>query len=299
MGRVATAVIGEPDVTVDEVREDLVAPRFDMSTDTAIVIDAAGQVRAYAQAYDEHDERGYVDVYVDPQLDDQPFAEMAGHATAAALDRLREALRQRNASQTDAAAGLYRGESRMLQAYIDAGFRQDRVYWRMKAGVEAMTDAHVQLPPGVTVRQVDPDDDFVVATALGLRNESMRHHHGNVEKEFDAFAENWRSGMKYDRDAWWFAELDGEPVGLLLGNNSKVDEDAGYVQTLGVLERARGRGIARALLLTSFGHYRRRGRTGVLLGVDSSNDTGATRLYESVGMKTVLAIDALVCPLYV
>ncbi|MEO8330435.1 MAG: GNAT family N-acetyltransferase, partial [Candidatus Nanopelagicales bacterium] len=52
-------------------------------------------------------------------------------------------------------------------------------------------------------------------------------------------------------------------------------------------------GIARALLFTAFAEYRSRGRTSVELGVDSSNETGATRLYESVGMTTKLAIDSM------
>ena len=41
---------------------------------------------------------------------------------------------------------------------------------------------------------------------------------------------------------------------------------------------------ARALLLHSFREFRRRGQPQVTLGVDAANPTGATRLYESVGM---------------
>ena len=47
----------------------------------------------------------------------------------------------------------------------------------------------------------------------------------------------------------------------------------------------RGRGIGRALLLHAFGEFHRRGDVHVGLGVDAENPTGATRLYESVGMR--------------
>ena len=46
----------------------------------------------------------------------------------------------------------------------------------------------------------------------------------------------------------------------------------------------RQRGIARALLLHTFGELWRRDRRWAALGVDAESLTGATRLYESVGM---------------
>jgi ribosomal protein S18 acetylase RimI-like enzyme len=46
----------------------------------------------------------------------------------------------------------------------------------------------------------------------------------------------------------------------------------------------RGRGLGRALLLHTFAEFQRRGMNRISLGVDAENPTGATRLYESVGM---------------
>jgi len=46
----------------------------------------------------------------------------------------------------------------------------------------------------------------------------------------------------------------------------------------------RGRGLAKALLLHSFREFHQRGKRRVGLGVDSQNATGATRLYEGIGM---------------
>ena len=42
--------------------------------------------------------------------------------------------------------------------------------------------------------------------------------------------------------------------------------------------------MGQALLQQAFGEFYRRGRPWVGLGVDASNPTGATRLYERAGM---------------
>ena len=49
----------------------------------------------------------------------------------------------------------------------------------------------------------------------------------------------------------------------------------------------RKRGVGRALLLHAFERLRERGCTRVGLGVDAHSLTGATRLYEGVGMRAV------------
>ena len=63
--------------------------------------------------------------------------------------------------------------------------------------------------------------------------------------------------------------VDGQVVGQLLADESRAESGCGYVRSLGVLKEERGRGIARALLLTSFEYYRQLGRQTVQLGVDS------------------------------
>jgi ribosomal protein S18 acetylase RimI-like enzyme len=50
--------------------------------------------------------------------------------------------------------------------------------------------------------------------------------------------------------------------------------------------------VAKALLRDCFAAAQRAGRKAVLLHVDVANVTGALRLYESVGMRPVLEIDA-------
>jgi hypothetical protein len=56
------------------------------------------------------------------------------------------------------------------------------------------------------------------------------------------------------------------------------------------------RGVAKALLRQYFSDQQAAGRAGVLLHVDVANVTNALGLYESVGMRPVLEIDAWAKP---
>jgi mycothiol synthase len=64
-----------------------------------------------------------------------------------------------------------------------------------------------------------------------------------------------------------------------------------WVGTLGVRKPWRGRGIGEALLRRSFLEFHRRGHDHVALGVDAANETGATALYERVGMHVTHQFD--------
>jgi mycothiol synthase len=65
------------------------------------------------------------------------------------------------------------------------------------------------------------------------------------------------------------------------------DPGQGWVGTLGVRRAWRRRGVGEALLRRSFALLHARGLRKVRLGVDAENLTGATRLYERVGMNVL------------
>jgi ribosomal protein S18 acetylase RimI-like enzyme len=148
---------------------------------------------------------------------------------------------------------------------------------------------------GFEIRRVDPGDDDVMAQGFELYLDTFSEHHGFEDEDItlEMYSENWRSAQSYDRDAWWFAYEGNEPVGMLMGDNRRSEQGEGFVRNVGVRKRVRGKGVARALMLTAFAHWQQSGRTGVQLGVDTANVTGATRLYESVGMQSLLSAVAL------
>jgi ribosomal protein S18 acetylase RimI-like enzyme len=70
------------------------------------------------------------------------------------------------------------------------------------------------------------------------------------------------------------------------------DETLGWLSVLAVRGPWRRRGLARALLLESFGLFRSIGRRRAGLGVDGDNTTGALALYLGAGMKVTSRWDA-------
>jgi ribosomal protein S18 acetylase RimI-like enzyme len=58
-----------------------------------------------------------------------------------------------------------------------------------------------------------------------------------------------------------------------------------FIRTLGDRRPWRKKGLGLALLQYSFGEFYRRGTKTIGLGVDASNPTGATRLYQRAGMR--------------
>ena len=75
-----------------------------------------------------------------------------------------------------------------------------------------------------------------------------------------------------------------EPVGAL---TASLSGDRGWVDYLAVSASHRGRGVGAALLRHSFSVLARPGVERVLVNVDAENPTGATALYERVGMRIV------------
>jgi ribosomal protein S18 acetylase RimI-like enzyme len=141
-----------------------------------------------------------------------------------------------------------------------------------------------------------PPSPPVVAKGLKLdvvRESDARAFHAAT---MEAFADNWdfvgmpfdewwefRRGQQADeRGPLWFVVRDGDRIAAVIRNEAR--RDSGFVGMLGVRKEWRGLGLGRALLHRTFDEFWRRGLTRVTLGVDAENPTGATKLYESVGM---------------
>ena len=101
---------------------------------------------------------------------------------------------------------------------------------------------------------------------------------------FDRWVEENTSAPNYDPTLWLLARDGGMPVGALIAN---VGDDVGWVDWLAVLGSHRGRGIGGALLRRSFAMIGARGLKRVRVNVDAENITGATGVYERVGMRVV------------
>jgi mycothiol synthase len=163
------------------------------------------------------------------------------------------------------------------------GYREVRHFWEM--AIELGDPVPATRPPdGIRVRTLDPTSDLPSVHATVI--DSFAEHWGYVPMPLDAWTKLRLEDPGFDPSLWLLA-VEGEAeqeqlAGVLLGS---IDEGHGNVTTLGVRSAWRGRGIGQALLRLSFAEFQRRSVTTVKLFVDAANETGATRLYEKVGMR--------------
>ena len=167
------------------------------------------------------------------------------------------------------------------------GATEIRHFWRMAIEFDEQPPSVPVAADGVSIRLAD-EDEAELRQIFTITDTSFADHFGHTEERtYERWIEHWRARRGFDPTLWWVAELDQEPVAVLLGMTFTDDDTqttTGHVGTLGTLKEARGKGIGSLLLRTSFAEFHRRGYRKVTLGVDSENTTNAVKLYESVGM---------------
>lgn len=173
-----------------------------------------------------------------------------------------------------------------------AGFQEVRRYWRMSVShfsldvpIGGADPASVRPPGAPPGYRLLPYVDSPESWAL-LHDVAMRAFadHFDFEPLDAATLRGEVVDEISDMSQWILVHHDGEVVGYALGSNRYAADDFGYVASLGVLPEHRGRGLATALLRARFADDAARGYLGTMLHVDAENTTGATRLYEGLGM---------------
>lgn len=174
----------------------------------------------------------------------------------------------------------FRGDAEVEEALRARGLETHRVYLRMRLDFR-VPPSPVDPPAGLTVRTfADPDWPAVHEVVQS----SFLDHYDFHPQPFDAFKQDMLDETA-DLGQWRLV-FDGDScVGVCLGSNRYAAHRLGYVGTLGVLREYRGRGVAKFLLRDAFHRDAALGFTGTSLHCDATNPTGATQLYESVGMQ--------------
>jgi mycothiol synthase len=262
----------------DFLRDEWSRAGFDLATDAWVVVDRGGAVVGYGQATRE-----------EPAVVESWGVVHPGHRGrgigASLLDRI-----QRRASEL--AAGLpaarfrhaINAGDRAAAAMLAArGLHPVRHFWHMQIDLaEGFEPGPAPLPEGIRIGGIDPRVHLPAVHAVLAQ--AFAGDWGHHPEPLARWVAQQTASPSYDPTLWLLATEAGEPVGALTAN---VAGDHGWVDELGVLAPFRGRGIARALLLRSFATFAGRGLRRVLLNVDAENPTGATRLYERVGMRVV------------
>lgn len=270
-----SGVLAIAEASRESVRSDLVNPDTVLEEHRLVLSAAGDAVGLLIVEQDEAARSFFIDAYAVPAHGSALLPPLIAMG-------IRVAERRKDNGEWRIECGAFAQDEVYLDALHAAGFAEVRRYWHMHIGLDA-ADAHEPPPPpGVTRTTAATDDDQRLIHRLD--QEAFAEHFGFVPKSY----EDWMPWLRDRRDArpdmWWIAWLDGEPVGLCMQDDSRIERGAGHIRVLGVVPHARGRGIATWLLRSAFAEAAREGRTAMTLTVDSDNTTGATALYERAGM---------------
>ncbi len=163
------------------------------------------------------------------------------------------------------------------------GFVYIRSFYRMAIELEEPLPEPVW-PDGFTVAHMQPGEERLVHATV---QEAFLDHWDFQTRSF----EEWLPLIDIDPPLC-FIVRDGEGAVVAAELCQEERFGAGWIDVLGVRAPWRRHGLGEALLRLAFRELRDRGQRRAGLGVDASNTTGATRLYERVGMTVAAQDDA-------
>jgi mycothiol synthase len=240
----------------------------EIEPDALRVLEVDGRVAGYGDLEIANDEvalevaaPGYWDVFLE-------WAEES--ARAAAVARVR--------TQTYSAREL-------VDAATRRGYRLWRSAFTMQIELGDLPPEVRPTPVGIEVCGYRDGDAEVLRQALDEAFAVNPFFHAATPSYFREF---YLGARGFDPALWLLAWDGTELAGFVLAFPEHLGDKAlGWIGSIGVRPRWRGRGLGESLLVGAFCELHARGLRTVGLGVDSSNETGALRLYERVGMRVV------------
>jgi ribosomal protein S18 acetylase RimI-like enzyme len=263
-----------------------------------VVRDPQGDIRAWGSVQDRAEGRMIYAHVVDRELADALADRCSDVLLAWAVGQAHEVGTARGLAVQQIDTGAFADDNRQHRWLAAGGFDRVRTWWQMTRPVAATEAALVPDPArwernGVTFRLVrlDAAGQPVEADLRAVHDVlegAFVDHFNSREESFDEFVHRLRQDPGHRWDHWWLAELRQTPVGALAGTQVETPDgtDGSYVDYLGVLEAARGRGVAKGLLSTIIADAAGRGRDRVGLEVDADSPTGADGLYVAMGWQT-------------
>jgi mycothiol synthase len=282
----ALAATGEPAVAEDEYRSDLQQPSLDLARDTRVAVDSGGAVVAVAEVQ-------FMSPYVHTTLWVRVAREHQGRGLGTALTQWAEARAAERIPDAPANAEVlaeawnFTAIDAAMKLLGDLGFTPTRTYVNMHLSLDDAPPPGA-LPEGIRLVSLAEAPEIPLRAIHSAQREGFSDHYGFVERDMDESFREWEHEFTTVRfnPALKFVALEGETiVGLCNCTLAPEDPTDTWVEHLTVLKSWRRKGLAQALLLHAFAALRAAGATRVMLGVDADSLTGATRLYEKVGMQ--------------
>lgn len=261
----------------------------DLSRDV-IIVEVAGRVVGYSRVWWEDDD-GHLRRYIHINF---LLPEWRGQGIRRALKRWAERrLADIAAKHTIAMPRFFEAfaadtETHWESVLVDDGYTVVRHGLNMvRPDLETIPD--LPLPDGLEVRPVQPEH---IPAIMAASKEAFRDHWGFSEEAWDQETEGFMEHPLFQPHLWQVA-WDGDEVAGQVQNfvdpreNEAYGRRRGYTEGISVGRPWRRRGLAHALIASSFHVLKEQGMTEAALGCDAENLSGAVRIYTDMGFRTV------------
>jgi len=264
-------------VTPEELKNEWETSSFNLETDAFLVETKDGHVVGFEEFFNAKDHiELQADGYVHPDFKGlgigtsllRKIEERAQAEIKLAEPDLRVFIRSTQDNKDEAGHVLYK----------DEGYSSIRYHWRMEVQLPEAPPV-VTWPAGIELRPFVKDEHAI--SVWQANNEAFRDHWGSHDVTYEEFVHHRLDDPEFDPSLWVIA-WDGDEIAGFSLNRFRMG--IGWIRSLGVRRPWRKKGLGLALLQYSFGEFYKRGMKTIGLGVDASNPTGATRLYQRVGM---------------
>lgn len=282
-------MIGKSEHSLSDLRTEWLMPEFDLQSATRAVFSPDGLLVGYIEVWDIDDPpvKNWVWGQVHPDYQDQG---LGSYLMEWAEQKVQKAsARSPSDVRVTMEAGTFSNFLPARDLLKSRDMREIRSFHTMIIELEEMPPMPIW-SEGISVRTMKSPEE--IRDVIWAIEEAFRDHWGYVERPFETEYRRWlhfiENDEQFDPALWFLAVENDEIVGFSnCKAKSNEDRDMAWVSTLGVRKPWRRRGVALALLHHTFREFYRRGKLRVGLGVDASSLTGATRLYEKAGMKSV------------
>jgi ribosomal protein S18 acetylase RimI-like enzyme len=287
------ALFGWDEVELGEMINDWTSPGLNIEETIRVIEDDHGRMIGYMEVWDTS--KPHVIKYVWGVLhpdawDADLYYDMLAWTEDCARQRIDLAPEGSRIIMKTSVPNQDQSRKAVLEAY---GFDLVRHFYRMQIDLDG-TPTIPRSPEGIIIKPIDMN--LELQDAILTMDEAFEDHWGYVKQPAEDLMAQWDHFIKNDPDfdpSLWFIAKEGDQI---VGNcrcHAHVVEDPnmGWVAQLAVRKPWRKRGLGKAMLLTAFNAFYQRGKQRVGLGVDATNLTNATRLYEKAGMHVSLQYD--------
>jgi len=169
------------------------------------------------------------------------------------------------------------------------GFKIIRIFSTMRRDLNRLP-SNIGENKDVMIRVME-DGEEEIELLRRLNNEAFSEHFDYRPTTLEEM-KHWLEHPDFDRKGWFFALLEGKPVGHV---GTWIDSKfvrykgikRGWINTIGVSKLHRRRGIGTSLILRGLDYLKSKGMIEADLGVDDLNQTEAIKLYKKAGFKVI------------